>query len=48
MARLYHDIVERALHLHGSLGVTGELPLAPMWMRVPRSRWRMGRPRCTR
>lgn len=35
MARLYHDIVERALHLHGSLGVTGELPLAGMWMRVP-------------
>ena len=25
MARIYRDIVERALHLHGSLGTTGEI-----------------------
>jgi acyl-CoA dehydrogenase len=35
MARVYHDIVQRAVHLHGSLGVTAELPLARMWMAVP-------------
>jgi acyl-CoA dehydrogenase len=34
-ARVYHDIVHRALHLHGSLGTTMELPLAYMWMHVP-------------
>jgi len=35
MARVYHDIVERAVHLHGALGTTGETPLAKMWMGVP-------------
>jgi acyl-CoA dehydrogenase len=34
MARIYQNIVERALHLHGSLGTTGELPLARMWMHL--------------
>lgn len=31
MARVYHDIIQRAIHLHGSLGVTQELPLADWW-----------------
>jgi acyl-CoA dehydrogenase len=35
MAKVYHDIVQRALHVHGSLGVTRETPLASMWMSVP-------------
>lgn len=35
MAKLYHDIVQRALHVHGSLGATFETPLAYMWMNVP-------------
>ena len=35
MARVYHDIVQRAIHLHGSLGVTLELPLAEWWAGVP-------------
>ncbi|MDE3205075.1 MAG: acyl-CoA dehydrogenase family protein [Acidobacteriota bacterium] len=35
MAKVYHDIVRRAVHLHGSLGVTTETPLAAMWMSVP-------------
>jgi acyl-CoA dehydrogenase len=35
MAKIYHDIVQRALHLHGSLGATFETPLAYMWMNVP-------------
>lgn len=35
MAKIYHDIVQRALHVHGSLGTTLELPLAHMWMQVP-------------
>jgi acyl-CoA dehydrogenase len=32
MAKVYHDIVQRAIQLHGSLGVTLETPLADMWM----------------
>lgn len=35
MARLNHDIVQRALHLHGSLGTTLETPLAQWWAEVP-------------
>jgi len=35
MARVYHDIVRRAVHLHGALGTTHETPLARMWMGVP-------------
>lgn len=31
MAKVYHDIIQRAIHLHGSLGVTHELPLADWW-----------------
>jgi acyl-CoA dehydrogenase len=35
MAKVLHDITQRALHLHGSLGITDELPLARWWMEVP-------------
>jgi acyl-CoA dehydrogenase len=35
MAKVLHDIVQRALHVHGSLGVTNETPLAGMWMSIP-------------
>jgi acyl-CoA dehydrogenase len=35
MAKVLHDIVQRALHVHGSLGTTAEMPLAAMWMSVP-------------
>lgn len=34
-AKVLHDIVQRAVHLHGSLGVSNEMPLARMWMTVP-------------
>lgn len=34
MAKIYHDIAERAVHLHGSLGVTNEMPLMDMYMRA--------------
>ncbi|WP_327186094.1 acyl-CoA dehydrogenase family protein [Streptomyces sp. NBC_01334] len=34
-AKVLHDIVQRAVHLHGSLGTTDELPLAKWWMAVP-------------
>jgi len=30
MAKVYHDIAQRAVHLHGSLGVTNEMPLMSM------------------
>jgi acyl-CoA dehydrogenase len=30
MAKVYHDIAQRALHLHGSLGVSNEMPLVKM------------------
>lgn len=35
MARVYHDIVERAVHLHGALGTSRDTPLAKMWMGIP-------------
>lgn len=35
MSRVMHDIIQRALHLHGSLGTTLETPLASWWASVP-------------
>ena len=35
MAKVYHDIVQRAIQVHGSLGVSNETPLGGMWMGVP-------------
>jgi acyl-CoA dehydrogenase len=35
MAKIYQDIVQRAIQIHGSLGVTLETPLADMWMGLP-------------
>jgi acyl-CoA dehydrogenase len=35
MAKISHDIAQRALHLHGSLGTTNELPLAGWYMDAP-------------
>ncbi len=34
-ARIIHDVVYRAMHLHGALGVSNEMPLAQMWMAAP-------------
>ena len=33
--RVLHDIVQRAVHVHGALGVSNEMPLGRMWMMVP-------------
>ncbi|WP_181782057.1 acyl-CoA dehydrogenase family protein [Pseudonocardia pini] len=35
MAKILREIIQRSLHLHGSLGTTSELPLAGWWMGVP-------------
>jgi len=35
MAKVYHDIVQRAVHLHGALGTSRDTPLAKMWMGAP-------------
>lgn len=35
MAKVYHDVIQRAIQIHGSLGVTLETPLADMWMSLP-------------
>lgn len=35
MAKIYHDVVQRAIQIHGSYGVTNETPLAAMWMGLP-------------
>jgi acyl-CoA dehydrogenase len=32
MPKVYHDVVMRAMHLHGSLGVSDEMPFAQMLM----------------
>ena len=34
-AKVVHDVVERAVHVHGALGVSDEMPLARMWQVVP-------------
>jgi acyl-CoA dehydrogenase len=34
MADVYHDIVRRAIQVHGSLGMTIDTPLAKMWTDV--------------
>lgn len=35
MAKVYHDIAQRAVHLHGALGTSRDTPLAKMWMGAP-------------
>ncbi|TAL00062.1 MAG: acyl-CoA dehydrogenase [Rhodospirillaceae bacterium] len=35
LAKIFHDITQRAIHLHGSLGCTPETPLASMWFGAP-------------
>jgi acyl-CoA dehydrogenase len=35
MTRVQHDILQRAVHLHGSLGTTVEMPLAQWWSQSP-------------
>lgn len=34
-ARVYHDVVYRAIHLHGALGMSNETPLARLWQSAP-------------
>jgi acyl-CoA dehydrogenase len=34
-AEVLHDVVRRALHVHGALGCSNEMPLARMWATVP-------------
>ncbi len=34
-AKVMHDVVYRAIHLHGSLGMSNETPLGSMWMSAP-------------
>ncbi|MFQ5514477.1 MAG: acyl-CoA dehydrogenase family protein [Myxococcota bacterium] len=34
-ARILHDIVWRAMHVHGALGVSNEMPLGRMWLTAP-------------
>ena len=35
MAKIYHDVVQRAIQIHGSYGVTNETVLSAMWMSLP-------------
>ena len=35
LGKIFFDIAQRAVHLHGSLGVTRETPLAKMWAGAP-------------
>ncbi|MFI6533725.1 acyl-CoA dehydrogenase family protein [Nonomuraea sp. NPDC050547] len=34
-ARVFHDVVYRAMHLHGALGVSNDTPLARLWQAAP-------------
>jgi acyl-CoA dehydrogenase len=33
--KLHRDVVERAVHIHGALGCSNEMPLGRMWMEAP-------------
>lgn len=35
LAQVLHDVVQRAVHVHGSLGTTHETPLGEWWANVP-------------
>ena len=35
MVKVLHDVAYRSMHIHGSLGVTYEMPLAKLWLEVP-------------
>ncbi|MDB5968660.1 MAG: acyl-CoA dehydrogenase domain protein [Hydrocarboniphaga sp.] len=35
LAKVLHDIAQRAVHLHGALGTSRETPLAKLWMGAP-------------
>jgi acyl-CoA dehydrogenase len=35
MTKVLHDIIQRALHVHGALGTTHETPLGEWWAAVP-------------
>jgi acyl-CoA dehydrogenase len=35
MSKVYHDIAQRAVHLHGALGTSRDTPLAKLWMGAP-------------
>ncbi|MDB6091838.1 MAG: acyl-CoA dehydrogenase [Gammaproteobacteria bacterium] len=35
MAKVFHDIAQRAVHLHGALGTSRDMPLATMYMGAP-------------
>jgi acyl-CoA dehydrogenase len=34
-ARVFHDVVYRAMHIHGALGVSSDTPLARLWQSAP-------------
>ncbi|MFI6595633.1 acyl-CoA dehydrogenase family protein [Nonomuraea sp. NPDC050536] len=34
-ARVFHDVVYRAMHIHGALGVSNETPLGRLWQAAP-------------
>ena len=47
--KVLHDVVWRAMQVHGALGVSNEMPFGGMWMAGDRSwAWSTDRPRCTR
>ncbi len=35
LAQVIHDVMQKAVHLHGSLGTTHETPLGEWWANVP-------------
>jgi acyl-CoA dehydrogenase len=34
-AKVSHDVLRRAVHIHGALGVSDEMPLGKLWMQAP-------------
>ena len=48
MPGVMHDIVRRALQVHGALGASNEMPFHQMLLGASFSAWPTALPRCTR
>ena len=45
--KMIHDVAQRAIQVHGALGVSNEMPLGAIWMAARSWAWSTARPRCT-
>ena len=46
--KILQEVIYRAMHLHGSLGMSDEVPLMTMWANIPELGVVDGPSKCTR